>query len=49
LSLLRERSGSLAAPLLLHLAANCAALLASSLARTVGDPDHVSGRQVDSG
>jgi uncharacterized protein len=37
LSLLRERSGSLAAPVLLHLAANCTALLASSLARTLGD------------
>ena len=33
LSLLRERSGSLAAPVLLHLAANCAAPLASALAR----------------
>jgi hypothetical protein len=33
LSLLRERSGSLAAPVLLHLAANCAAPLASGLAR----------------
>jgi uncharacterized protein len=33
LSLLRERSGSLAAPVLLHLAANCAGPLASSLAR----------------
>ena len=31
LSLLRERSGSLAAPVLLHLAANCAAPLASAL------------------
>jgi uncharacterized protein len=44
LSLLRERSGSLAAPALLHLAANCAALLASSLARTLRDPAHASGR-----
>jgi membrane protease YdiL (CAAX protease family) len=35
LSLLRARSGSLAAPLLVHLAANCAALLASALARTL--------------
>jgi membrane protease YdiL (CAAX protease family) len=33
LSLLRERSGSLAAPVLLHLAANCVAPLASALAR----------------
>jgi uncharacterized protein len=36
LSLLRERSGSLAAPVLLHLAANCAGPLASSLARLSG-------------
>jgi membrane protease YdiL (CAAX protease family) len=35
LSLLRERSGSLTAPVLLHLAANCAAPLASALARTL--------------
>jgi uncharacterized protein len=33
LSLLRERSGSLAAPVVLHLAANCTAPLASALAR----------------
>jgi uncharacterized protein len=33
LSLLRERSGSLTAPVLLHLAANCAGLLASALTR----------------
>jgi uncharacterized protein len=33
LSLLRERSGSLAAPILLHLAANCTGPLASTLAR----------------
>jgi membrane protease YdiL (CAAX protease family) len=33
LSRLRERSGSLAAPVLLHLAANCAAPVASALAR----------------
>src|SRR5205807_7423720 len=33
LSLLRKRSGSLAAPVLLHLAANCAGPLASALAR----------------
>jgi membrane protease YdiL (CAAX protease family) len=33
LSLLRGRSGSLAAPVLLHLAANCAGPLASALAR----------------
>jgi uncharacterized protein len=36
LSLLRERSGSLAAPVLLHLAANCAGPLASALARPAG-------------
>ena len=30
---LRERSGSLAAPMLLHLAANCGGALASALAR----------------
>jgi uncharacterized protein len=35
LSLLRERSGSLAAPVLLHLAANCTAPLASALARAL--------------
>ena len=35
LSHLRERSGSLAAPVLLHLAANCTAPLASALARTL--------------
>jgi membrane protease YdiL (CAAX protease family) len=33
LSLLRERSGSLVAPVLLHLAANCTGPLASALAR----------------
>jgi uncharacterized protein len=33
LSVLRQRSGSLAAPLLVHLAANCTAPLASALAR----------------
>ena len=33
LSLLRERSGSLVAPVLLHLAANCAGPMASALAR----------------
>jgi uncharacterized protein len=33
LTLLRERSGSLAAPVLVHLAANCVAPLASALAR----------------
>ncbi|HTX29099.1 MAG TPA: CPBP family intramembrane glutamic endopeptidase [Streptosporangiaceae bacterium] len=38
LSRLRERSGSLAAPVLLHLAANCAAPLASALARTLNQP-----------
>jgi membrane protease YdiL (CAAX protease family) len=37
LSLLQERSGSLAAPVLLHLAANCAAPLASALARPTDD------------
>ena len=35
LSVLRARSGSLAAPVLVHLAANCAAPLASALARTL--------------
>ena len=35
LSVLRERSGSLAAPVLLHLAANCAGPLASALAQTL--------------
>jgi uncharacterized protein len=35
LSFLRERSGSLAAPVLLHLAANCTGSLASALARTL--------------
>jgi membrane protease YdiL (CAAX protease family) len=35
LSVLRQRSGSLAAPVLLHLAANCAAPLASALARSL--------------
>jgi membrane protease YdiL (CAAX protease family) len=35
LSLLRARSDSLAAPVLVHLAANCAAPLASALARTL--------------
>jgi membrane protease YdiL (CAAX protease family) len=37
LCLLRERSGSLAAPVLLHLAANCAGLLASTLAPQLSD------------
>ena len=37
-SLLRERSGSLAAPVLLHLAANCTGPLASTLARRTGVP-----------
>ena len=36
LSLLRERSGSLAAPVLLHLAANCAGALAGALAQGTG-------------
>jgi CAAX protease family protein len=42
LSWLRERSGSLAAPVLVHLAANCGALLASSFAqsRTAQAPGH---------
>ncbi len=35
LSRLRERSGSLTAPVLVHLAANCAAPLAGALARTL--------------
>jgi uncharacterized protein len=35
LSFLRDRSGSLAAPVLLHLAANCTAPLASALARAL--------------
>jgi uncharacterized protein len=35
-SLLRERSGSLAAPVMLHLAANCAGLMASALGRLSG-------------
>ena len=35
LSFLRARSGSLAAPVVLHLAANCTAPLASALARTL--------------
>ena len=35
LSYLRSRSGSLVAPVLLHLAANCTAPLASALARTL--------------
>ncbi len=35
LSFLRARSGSLAAPVLLHLAANCAGPLASALAQTL--------------
>jgi uncharacterized protein len=36
LSLLRERSGSLAAPVVMHLATNCVAPLASTLARCTG-------------
>jgi len=44
LSLLRERSGSLAAPVLLHLAANCAAPLASALARR-SRPGVTTGRR----
>jgi uncharacterized protein len=38
LSLLRERSGSLAAPVMVHLAANCTAPLASALARALSRP-----------
>ena len=47
LSVLRERSGSLAAPVLLHLAANCTAPLASALAnrsRTPPGPGRNAGR-----
>ena len=40
LSRLRERSGSLAAPVLLHLAANCAALLASAPGARAGHLGH---------
>ena len=43
LSLLRERSGSLAAPVLLHLAANCAGLLASALTRSTGSTPSRTG------
>jgi membrane protease YdiL (CAAX protease family) len=44
LSVLRERSGSLAAPVLVHLAANCAGPLASALARTLDRPGRRAGR-----
>jgi membrane protease YdiL (CAAX protease family) len=47
LSVLRDRSGSLAAPVLLHLAANCTAPLASALAnrsRTPPGPGRNAGR-----
>ena len=43
LSLLRERSGSLAAPILLHLAANCAGPLASALTRSTGSTPSRTG------
>ena len=43
LSLLRERSGSLGAPILLHLAANCAGLLASALTRSTGSTPSRTG------
>ena len=44
LSVLRDRSGSLAAPVLLHLAANCTAPLASALARTLAANDREANR-----
>jgi membrane protease YdiL (CAAX protease family) len=44
LSVLRDRSGSLAAPVLLHLAANCTAPLASTLARTLAANDREANR-----
>ena len=47
LSLLRKRSGSLAAPVLLHLAANCAGPLASALARR--GYDRRRGREAEDG
>jgi membrane protease YdiL (CAAX protease family) len=43
-SLLRERSGSLAAPVLLHLAANCTGPLASALTRPTTDRSQRSAR-----
>jgi uncharacterized protein len=45
LSVLRQRSGSLAAPVLLHLAANCTAPLASALARTLTERRRQAGTQ----
>ena len=42
-SLLRGRSGSLAAPVLLHLAVNCAGLLASALTRSTGSTPSRTG------
>jgi hypothetical protein len=47
LSLLREYSGSLAAPVLLHLAANCAGPLASALARPADDRPRSGGPPAD--
>jgi len=44
LSVLRHRSGSLAAPVLLHLAANCTAPLASALARKLAANDREANR-----
>jgi membrane protease YdiL (CAAX protease family) len=44
LSVLRDRSGSLAAPVLLHLAANCTAPLASALARRLAANDREANR-----
>jgi CAAX protease family protein len=44
LSVLRDRSGSLAAPVLLHLAANCTAPLASALARRLPANDREANR-----
>jgi len=44
LSVLRQRSGSLAAPVLLHLAANCTAPLASAVARRLPINGHGANR-----
>jgi membrane protease YdiL (CAAX protease family) len=44
LSVLRDRSGSLAAPVLLHLAANCTGPLASKLARTLDQMEERAAR-----
>jgi membrane protease YdiL (CAAX protease family) len=41
--LLRERSGSLAAPVLLHLAANCTGALASALASRMQEDAGLAG------